>query len=184
MLSTVEVLFMDMQPALFTPVLEHRSEGRLKSITLHGKERYVSPVFTAYWRFAAERQAIFHRRLNGAFPFTADPILQRFKFTNAYRILDRTTQYLIREVLNHGDQSSEEVCFRVLLFKLFNKIETWELLARTLGQVCCRISFRTLRQNSRRSSCERETNLFRRLHHAVRRIPRREQEAPFAFEAS
>ena len=126
---------MDMQPALFTPVLEHTSEGPLKSITLHGKERSVSPVFTAYWRFASERHAIFHRRLNGTFPFTADPILQRFKFTNAYRILDRTTQYLIREVLNHGDQSSEEVCFRVLLFKLFNKIETWELLTGTLGLV-------------------------------------------------
>lgn len=75
-----------------------------------------------------ERQEIFWRRLNGFQPFTDDPILSKFKFTNAYRVLDRTSQYLIREVINRGSQSVEEVFFRVLLFKLFNKIETWELL--------------------------------------------------------
>jgi len=75
-----------------------------------------------------ERQEIFWRRLNGIQPFTDDPILSKFKFTNAYRVLDRTSQYLIREVINQGSQSADELFFRILLFKLFNKIETWELL--------------------------------------------------------
>lgn len=72
----------------------------------------------------SRRQAVFFRRLNGSFPVTTDPILEKFKFTNAYRILDRTTQYLVREVIMKGEQSSLELFFRILLFKLFNKIET------------------------------------------------------------
>src|SRR5206468_1918936 len=41
--------------------------------------------------------------------------------------------YLIRNVIYAGDQSAEEVFFRTLLFKLFNRIETWELLTQHLG---------------------------------------------------
>ena len=57
-------------------------------------------AYDTYWRFAAERQAIFFRRFAGApAPWTDDPILQRYKFTNAYRASDRVSQYLIREVI-------------------------------------------------------------------------------------
>ncbi len=93
-------------------------------------------VFDTYWRFAAERQMIFFRRLEGAlFPWTEDPILRQYKFTNAYRASDRVSQYLIKYVIYHGDQSPEEVFFRIILFKIFNRIETWELLERSLGEL-------------------------------------------------
>jgi hypothetical protein len=93
-------------------------------------------VYNTYWRFAAERQAIFFRRFAGApAPWTNDPILQQYKFTNAYRASDRVSQYLIREVIYKGDQSPLEVFFRTLLFKTFNRIETWELLAKAFGEV-------------------------------------------------
>ncbi len=95
----------------------------------------MSPVFRIYWEFASERHSIFMRRLNGALSVTTDPIIRRFKFTNAYRVLDRTSQYLVRQVINRGEQSAEELFFRILLFKLFNKIETWELLARRIGEI-------------------------------------------------
>lgn len=86
-------------------------------------------VFDTYWRFAAERQAIFFRRFNGfRRPWTEDPILNRYKFTNAYRASDRVSQYLIRHVIYEGDQSPREIFFRVLLFKFFNRIETWQRL--------------------------------------------------------
>src|SRR6266478_649284 len=85
----------------------------------------VSKVFWTYWRFAVERQATFLRRLNNIQPWTLDPILKTFKFTNAYRASDRVSQYLIREVANCGDQTPDEVFFRIILFKLFNKIDTW-----------------------------------------------------------
>jgi hypothetical protein len=95
-----------------------------------------TPVFDTYWRFAVKRQDIFFRRLAGAEgPWTDDPVLVRHKFTNAYRALDRVSQYLIKHVIYRSDQSPEELFFRIMLFKQFNKTETWELLERALGGV-------------------------------------------------
>ena len=45
------------------------------------------------------------------------------------------SQYLIRHVAYNGSQSPEEVVFRVLLFKLFNRIGTWELLTKAFGSL-------------------------------------------------
>lgn len=95
-----------------------------------------SPVFESYWRFAAERQAMYERRLCGApAPWTEDAILRSFRFTNVFRASDRVSQYLIREVIYRNDPSPNEIVFRVLLFRFFNKIETWELLEHELGPV-------------------------------------------------
>jgi hypothetical protein len=95
-------------------------------------------VFDTYWRFAVERQVIFYRRLK-EFPssWTADPILRNYRFTNAYRATDRVSQYLIREV-QYGvgrSQDADEIFFRTLLFKIFNRIETWEAIERAIGPV-------------------------------------------------
>lgn len=100
--------------------------------------RFLEPtiVFDSYLRFAVERQNIFWRRLKGqSAPWTCDPILLKWKFTNAYRVLDRVSQYLLREIINEGSQKEEELFFRIILFKLFNKIETWELLRSLLGEI-------------------------------------------------
>lgn len=98
----------------------------------------VSEVYESYWRFAAERQAVFFRRARGeTHPWTDNPVLAIYKFTNAYRASDRVSQYLIRHVIYRDDlpKSPREVFFRILLFKLFNKIETWELLERAHGPI-------------------------------------------------
>ncbi len=98
----------------------------------------VTPVYDSYWRFAAERQQIFFQRVRGASaPWTTDPVLSVFKFTNAYRASDRVSQYLIRRVIYRDDlpNNAVEVVFRTLLFKLFNKIETWKLLENALGTI-------------------------------------------------
>ena len=93
-----------------------------------------SPVFDTYWRFAAKRQEVFMRRAAGVpWPWTDDPILANHRFTNAYRASDRVSQYLIRHVLYEGDQHECEIFFRALLFKFFNRIETWEALVREIG---------------------------------------------------
>ena len=93
-------------------------------------------VYDTFWQFAANRQDVFFRKLEGSGPpWTDDPIIARHKFTNAYRASDRVSQYLIRNVIYKGDQSVPEVFFRTILFKLFNKIETWELLKSRLGPI-------------------------------------------------
>lgn len=97
-----------------------------------------TPVFDSYWRFAAERQHIFFKRVTGeAAPWTKDPILEEHKFTNAYRASDRVSQFLIKNVIYRDDlpDTPQEVSFRTLLFKIFNKIETWQLLERSLGEI-------------------------------------------------
>ncbi|MCG7929932.1 MAG: putative DNA base hypermodification protein [Candidatus Thiodiazotropha lotti] len=96
-------------------------------------------VFEAYWRFATERQRIFQMRATQQMcPWTADPILQTYKFTNTYRLLDRVSQFLIREVIGTSNADESDLFFRVILFKLFNKIETWKLLERELGPISWR----------------------------------------------
>jgi hypothetical protein len=91
-------------------------------------------VFETYWHFAAKRQDLFIRRLMGAPPpWTDDPVIAAHRFTNVYRASDRVSQYLIRHVIYQGRQTGEEVFFRTILFKLFNRIETWELLTTSIG---------------------------------------------------
>jgi hypothetical protein len=98
-----------------------------------------SYVYDAYWYFASERMSIYCKRLNGEmWPWTSDEILKNYKFTNAYRVLDRVSQYLIREIIlpdEVGGLSINEKVFRILLFKTFNKIDTWELLKKSLGEI-------------------------------------------------
>lgn len=99
-----------------------------------GNTLQATEVFETYWRFAAERQAIFMKRAAGDTPpWTGDSVLSGHRFTNVYRASDRVSQYLIRNVLYEGPQSAEELFFRAMLFKLFNKIETWEHLVARLG---------------------------------------------------
>ena len=100
-----------------------------------GRVLRAGECFGQFWRFAAERQRIFHLRAAAAPPpWTADPVLARYKFTNVYRAADRTSQYLISRVIYAGPQDPDEVVFRVLLCKIFNRIDTWELLASRLGE--------------------------------------------------
>jgi hypothetical protein len=95
-------------------------------------------VYDTYWRFAAERQAIYERRLQDERgPWTSDPVLRSYRFTNVYRAADRVSQYLIRDVQYRSDrlQSPDELFFRTLMFKIFNKIETWEMIEHALGPI-------------------------------------------------
>ncbi len=93
-------------------------------------------VFDTYWKFAALRQEIFFGRFrNLPRPWTNDEVLNTFKFCNTYRASDRASQYLIKNVIYNGRQEEEELIFRILLFRIFNKIETWEYLQDRLGEV-------------------------------------------------
>ena len=135
-----------------------------------------TPVYDSYWRFAAERQHVFFRRLKRLPPpWTDDPILQTYKFTNAYRASDRVSQYLIRRVIYRDDLPDDpaEVVFRVLLFKLFNRIETWELLEKAVGPRDLRgFLVQAVRPSSHEGDGAGPEDLFRSLHHAVRRLAR------------
>ncbi|MCY3963354.1 MAG: putative DNA base hypermodification protein [bacterium] len=104
-------------------------------IELGGRRVQVTEVFWSYWRLAAERQAIFFRRVSGeAGPWTDDPVLGRYRFTNAYRASDRVSQYLLHHVIYDEERDALDTILRVLLFKIFNRIDTWEYLVDRVGQ--------------------------------------------------
>jgi thymidylate kinase len=109
------------------------------NVSIHVKASFPKPskVYDTYWKFAAERQEIFFRQVEGrGSESNCDPIFTKHKFTNAYRASDRVSQYLIRNVIYETkDQTPQEIFFRTILFKLFNKIDTWELLKNEFGQV-------------------------------------------------
>lgn len=117
-----------------------RSRGRARDVTplviVTRRPPTQSSVFDTYWRFAVERQNVFLRRVRGESPpWTIDPVIATYKFTNAYRASDRVSQYLIRRVIYGGAYGVRDTIFRILLFKLFNKIETWRLLEETQGEL-------------------------------------------------
>lgn len=107
----------------------------LPPVWVAGRRLDPTAVFDTYWRFAAARQAVYLARLAGQpGPWTDDLILGRHRFTNCYRAADRVSQYLICQVCYAGEQAWEEVFFRTMLFKLFNRISTWQLLTEELDQ--------------------------------------------------
>ena len=94
-------------------------------------------IYDLYWYFACERQNIFVKKKNGEpSPWTSDPILQEYKFCNSYRVNDRVSQYLLKNVIYNGKHySDEDMLFRIIIFKLFNKESTWELLMNNFNDI-------------------------------------------------
>ena len=94
-------------------------------------------IYDMYWYFACERQNVFYNKLNGKKqPYTNDIILQEYKFCNCYRVLDRVSQFLLRNVIYNGrEYSSQDIIFRIVLFKIFNKEQTWIYLENKLGDI-------------------------------------------------
>jgi len=125
-------------------------------------------VFESYWRFAAERQAIFFRRASGCpWPWTEDPVLRAYRFTNAYRAADRVSQFLIRHVIYGGNQGIEDVFFRTLLFRIFNRVDTWRLLEQEVGN----IAWRNYARHSYDKALTRAMDSGRRIYSAAYVMP-------------
>jgi alpha-glutamyl/putrescinyl thymine pyrophosphorylase clade 1 len=96
-----------------------------------------SIAYDTYWKFACERQNVFLRWLRGQTEsLTNDEIIKKYKFTNAYRACDRVSQYLIKNVIYQDKFGVRDQFFRIILFKLFNKIDTWKLLQERFGTLC------------------------------------------------
>jgi hypothetical protein len=94
-------------------------------------------AYQYYFYFMKERMSIFWKRYEGqSSPFTEDVILAKHKFTNVYRAQDRVSQYLIREVIyRENDYNELDHLLRILVFKVFNNIDTWIFLEDNLGKL-------------------------------------------------
>jgi hypothetical protein len=126
---------------LFGSSTVEQSWRRPQFIRLSGRVLRPTAVFDTYWRFAVSRQAIYLGRLRRApLPWTDDAVLQVHRFTNVFRAADRVSQFLISDVQRGPTASLEpiDVVFRTLLFKIFNRPDTWQRLERSVGPVTWR----------------------------------------------
>jgi hypothetical protein len=83
-----------------------------------------------YWYWIAERHAIYLRRQQGLpKPWTTDPILRDYKFTNPFRENDRGTVWLRENFLTpHRDDNPGLVAFNICWYRMFNWWGTGEAL--------------------------------------------------------
>lgn len=123
------------------PAISRRLTKPHFTLRLNGRIVQPTAVFDTYWRFAAARHEVYLARLRRApLPWTDDAVLQAHRFTNVFRAADRVSQFLITEVQRGSTASFEpvDVVFRTLLFKIFNREDTWQHLERTVGPVTWR----------------------------------------------
>lgn len=86
------------------------------------------PPVERFFSYCRERHAIHLRRKRGdPFPWTTDPILQKYRFCQVERELDRHTIYL-REHIRDPMRGSPNVLLSVVLARWFNRISTWEVV--------------------------------------------------------
>jgi hypothetical protein len=86
-----------------------------------------------FFSFVYERQLIWYKRfvLKEAPPWTDDPILQKYKFCNVYRELDKGTIYLIDKVLRPlGD--CPDTLLNVVCYRFFNSYGFFDWIGGTL----------------------------------------------------
>ena len=79
----------------------------------------------SYFGWINERHSIYQRRLSGAPPpWTNDPILQEFKFTNPFRENDRVTVWMRENWTKpNGNRSHGEIIFNCCLFRMIGTSE-------------------------------------------------------------
>src|SRR5262245_25055978 len=81
-----------------------------------------------FFAFVRERYLIRVRRNEGQpRPWTQDPILQNYSFTEVFREDDRTTKWL-RENVRDPLRNDPRVLPAVLIFRWFNRVETGEAI--------------------------------------------------------
>lgn len=81
----------------------------------------------AFWKFIFERHSIWFKRfkLEQEAPWTKDPVLQEYKFTNVYRELDRGTIFLLDNIINNELSEIEQV-FNIIFYRMWNRVETYK----------------------------------------------------------
>ena len=74
-----------------------------------------------YW--INERHEIYRAKAEGkSRPWTKDPILQQYKFTNPFRELDKTTVWMRQNLTNRGADMGEMI-FNCCVFRMFGTME-------------------------------------------------------------
>lgn len=92
------------------------------------------PMIQKFLSFSAERHRVFLRRQKGLpqEEWTNDLILKQNRFCNAYRVLDRGSQFFIKEML--ADQPDQYTTLaRAAMYRMTNEPKFWKLYISEIG---------------------------------------------------
>ncbi len=100
-------------------------------VTLDELTPYTNQIaLDKFWYLIYERHNIWYKRFiqGRSRPWTDDPILREFKFTNVYRELDKGTIYLLDKVRDAllNEASKESVIWNIFIYRLFNNLDTYD----------------------------------------------------------
>lgn len=75
-----------------------------------------------FYEFIYERQLAWYNRFirKNPRPWSGDEILNKYKFCNVYRELDRCSIHLLNTVINNDKLENIDKVFNILLFRIFN----------------------------------------------------------------
>lgn len=87
-----------------------------------------------YFAWVYERQLMWYRRmvLKLPQPWTDDPVLSTWRFTNSYRELDRGTLYC-HDVVMTDEMPLEAVLLRLVTYRIFNRVATFDKIFRPIS---------------------------------------------------
>lgn len=84
-----------------------------------------------FWSQINERHALYLKKAAGnPKPWTTDPIMQQYKFTNVFRELDRTTLFMRENIREPLWDEPELLLFNVALFRQTGAAEGWQGLVK------------------------------------------------------
>ena len=82
-----------------------------------------------FWKYIIERYRIYLKKKKGEdYPWTQDPILLKWKFTNVFRETDPGTLFLINNIIPNFSVDFENLLFNIIIYRIYNRIETFKYI--------------------------------------------------------
>jgi hypothetical protein len=90
-----------------------------------------------FFKSMFNRQEIWWNRnvLKTSYPWSDDPILNEYKFTNVYREQDRNSQWEINNIIKNRNLSDVDLIWQICFFRIFNNTRTFEYIQNSLGKL-------------------------------------------------
>lgn len=80
----------------------------------------------SFWRYVYAREQVYDRRVSGnPYPWTSDPILDKYHFANVRRLDDPGTKYFLDHVTEQG-LPPDQVLSASVAYRFVNRIETFQ----------------------------------------------------------
>lgn len=68
------------------------------------------------------------RDVGRPYPWTDDPILRDYRFTNVRREDDRVSKWIIDHIVKNDNLTQKDRAYRVILARMYNRVDTLELI--------------------------------------------------------